>query len=503
MADDANHSLAGSAARALEEAYDRMLEADTRPVPASYRRHAPIQSGPTLVPVERYISRRFHELEVEKLWKRVWQMACHEDDLPGVGDYLPYDIAGLSFLIVRTGPDAFKAYHNACLHRGRKLREAPGRLATELRCQFHGWTWSLDGRLIQVPCLWDFPELKREEQALEEVKVARWGRFIFINPDPDCEPFEDFIGDLSSHFEVLPYERRYKEAHVAKVIRANWKVAHEAFMESYHVIATHPMAIDGGIEDLEGKYDVFGNYSRAIRVGSQSGGTPTWDPLPDDGVLRMIHPLNGWVYERVGEGKGINPVRVTTPTGGVGLYAWDGACLEGELGDASLHLCNWVGGPQMADDAPALTTAHTRKELASVIPSIIEDVADIEFSAVYLSLFPNFDPWGSFNKLVYRFRPNGDKHEESIMEVIYLAPIPEDGRYTPNRDIHWLGPDDDWIEAPELGLLAKLFNQDVANMQFVQQGLHATRRTHIQLSHYNETKIRHFHQLLEDWVGRG
>ena len=86
--------------------------------------------------------------------------------------------------------------------------------------------------------------------------------------------------------------------------------------------------------------------------------------------------------------------------------------------------------------------------------------------------------------------------------MIYLAPIPETGTYTPARDIHWLGPDDDWIEAPELGLLAKLFNQDVANMQFVQQGLHATRRTHIQLSHYNETKIRHFHQLLEDWIER-
>ena len=502
MADDLRPGTTRKPTHTLDEAYDRMLETETRPVPASYRRHAPIETGPTLIPVERYISRAFHDLEVEKLWKRVWQAACHEDDLPNVGDSVPYDIAGLSFLVVRTAPDTIKAYYNACLHRGRKLRTTRGKNAREIRCHFHGWTWSLDGRLTQVPCLWDFPDLRREEQSLPEVKVGRWGRFVFINPDPDCQPFEDFIGDLPSHFEALPYERRYKQAHVAKIIRANWKVAHEAFMESYHVIATHPAAIAGGIEDLEGKYDVFGNYSRAIRVGALDGAMPSWEPLPDDGVLRMRHPLTGWIYERVGQGKGINPVRVTSPGGGEGLYTWDGQCLEGELGDASVHLCNWVGGPQMADDIGPLTTAHTREELATVIPSTIDAVADIEFTSVYFTLFPNFDPWGSFNKIVYRFRPNGNDHEQSIMEVMYLAPIPEDGRYTPVKDIHWLGPDEDWIEAPEMGLLAKLFNQDVGNMQYVQEGLHATSKKYIQLSDYNETKIRHFHQLLDEWLAR-
>ena len=184
MADDLRPGTTRKPTHTLDEAYDRMLETETRPVPASYRRHAPIETGPTLIPVERYISRAFHDLEVEKLWKRVWQAACHEDDLPNVGDSVPYDIAGLSFLVVRTAPDTIKAYYNACLHRGRKLRTTRGKNAREIRCHFHGWTWSLDGRLTQVPCLWDFPDLRREEQSLPEVKVGRWGRFVFINPRP-------------------------------------------------------------------------------------------------------------------------------------------------------------------------------------------------------------------------------------------------------------------------------------------------------------------------------
>ncbi len=505
--------------RTMDSSYHKLLDEDTRPVPESYRRDSPIEPGPTRVSIDRYTSQEFFDLEVEKVWKRVWQVACHEDDLPGVGDYVPYDIAGMSYLIVRTAEDEIKAYYNACLHRGRKLRENRGKAATELRCPFHAWTWNIDGSLRQIPCQWDYPGLKAENESLPEVKVGRWGRFVFINPDPDCEPLEDFLGDLPSHFELLPYERRYKEAHVAKVIRCNWKVASEAFMESYHVIATHPQILLGGAHDVDTKYDVFGNYSRAIRCGAlESQGLPEWDPLPEDGKRRVRHPLNGWVYEATDDGL----VRVTTPKGQTGLFTPNAEPVEGELGDVNPHLCDWVGGLQlpqsdfekaMAERAakddrknhthPRLAYAEMQRELLrGVVPSVAEKIADIEFSSVFFTLFPNFHPWGSFNRIVYRFRPNGRKVDECIMECMYLAPIPENGEYTPASKIHWLGVDDDWTEAPELGMLAKVFNQDVRNLPYVQEGLHAMQRDYVQLADYNETKPRHLNMLLDEWIAR-
>ena len=504
--------------RTIDAAYHKLLDADTRPVPAAFRRDSPIAPGPTHVPVARSIAREFHDQEIEKVWKRVWQMACHEDDLPDVGDYIPYDIAGMSFLIVRTGAEQYKAYYNACLHRGRKLRENAGKCATELRCPFHAWTWNLDGTLKQVPCAWDFPEMKREEQSLPEAKVGRWGRFIFINPDLNCEPLEDFLGDLSTHFELLPYEQRFKQAHVAKIIRCNWKVASEAFMESYHVIATHPQILLGDVHDVDTKYDVFGNYSRAIRCGAlESEGIPEWEPLANDGRQRARHPLNGWVYEATDDGL----VKVTTPQGKSGLFTAQAQHVSGELGDVNPHLCVWVGGRQLeqteldrAMAARAAQSGHAptnprvafsemqRAALRTAIPSIADRIADIEFASVFLTVFPNFHPWGSFNRIVYRFRPNGNNHEECIMECMYLAPIPETGSYTPCSTIHWLGADDDWCDAPELGMLSKVFNQDVRNLPYVQQGMHALQRDYVQLADYNETKPRHFHMLLEEWLAR-
>ena len=534
-------------------AYAQLLAEDSHPVPEYLLRDAPLEAGqPTRVPVSRYTSREWHDLEIEKLWKRVWQMACHEDDIPDVGDYLVYDLADLSYLVVRVAEDEFKAYYNACLHRGRLLRQEDGKRARDLRCAFHGWTWNLDGTLKEIPCQWDFPYVNTDEQSLPEVKVANWGGFVFINPDPDAEPFEDFVGDLESHFTLLPYEKRYKEAHVAKVLRCNWKVAQEAFMEAYHVVATHPQIL-AGICDANSKYDVFGNYARAITPNGvpspHLSHVPEEEPLPDASPFKMRHPLTGAIYDVQED----STVLVTAKDGRSGYFTDGGTWLSGDLGEADPHMCQWLAGRQLeADDeawarrrggadgvSPAVPeddgtvaaesaaeeldkrmeqmtaapsngasvreigAAAIREGLRPVLGDLMDSVPDAELNdSIYFTLFPNFHPWGSFNRIVYRFRPNGNNPDESIMETLYLAPYPQDGERPPAAPIHWIDVDDDWTEAPELGMLARVFNQDTYNLPRVQLGLHATSKEFVQFGNYGETKIRHFHALLENWVSR-
>lgn len=511
--------------RTMDAAFADMLAADTHSehIPDSLRRNAPLPPGPSLVPVARYIERKYHELEKKKLWSRVWQMAAHEDDFAEVGDVVPYDIADKSYLLVRTAEDEYKAYYNACLHRGRKLREVRARGLDELRCAFHGWAWNLDGSLKQIPCAYDFAGLNREDEALPEVRLERWGRFLFVNPDPNAAPLANHLGDLGSHFELLPYERRFKQAHVAKVIRANWKTVQEAFMESYHVLMTHPQILTGGAHDLCTKYDAFENYSRAIRCGAlETEGMPVWEPVEDEnGATCLRHPLNGWLYRKVEDGI----VEVVTPKGVSGKFTLDARWLEGELRDANPHLCLWAGGCQLpqggpqprardmsvpdsirarfGDDVPprVLQAEMQRQMLGEVVPSIAASIPDVELhSSIFFTVFPNWHPWGSFNLINYRFRPNGDNHEECIMECMFMAPIPENGEYEPVREIHWLGVDEDWTNAPELGMLAKVFNQDLRNLPYVYEGQKATQREHLRVGDYNELKLRHFHELYARWV---
>lgn len=500
--------------------YQELLDQDSHPVRPIMRVDNPMKPGPTKVPVERYFSKEFHDLEVEKVWKRVWQMACHEDDIPEVGDHHVYDIANLSFLIVRTGENEFKAFWNACLHRGRQLKETHGKLARAFRCPFHGWAWNLDGSIMQIPCKWDFPSIDEKDYALPEVQLDRWGGFIFINPNDDNkQSLADYLGNLSDQFTLLPYEKRYKSAHVAKVLRCNWKVAQEAFSEAYHVIATHPTILET-IGDANTKYDVFGNYSRAMSPNftpsPHLADMPSYDALPDAKLYsKLRHPLSGFIYERGDDGL----VHVTDHKGNVSKFTAAAEWVEGPVRNADPNMTDWIGGEQLpdSDDVPApdpyalangknvraVMAEAPRNSLRPILGDDVEQISDAELlDSIYMTVFPNFHPWGSFNQIVYRFRPHGDNPDECIHECMYFSPSPNGEERPPAAPIHWLGPDEDWVEAPELGMLTKVFNQDVVNMPYVQKGLKTMKQPYVIFADYGETKPRHFHELLDQWIAK-
>jgi phenylpropionate dioxygenase-like ring-hydroxylating dioxygenase large terminal subunit len=287
---------------------------------------------------------------------------------------------------------------------------------------------------------------------LPEAKVGTWGGFVFVNMDPDCAPLAEHLGELPRHFERWPLADRYKEAHVAKVLGCNWKVAQEAFMEAYHVVATHPQLLPG-IGDANSQYDVWGNFSRAITANMTPSPHLGWAPSEQDMLDSMLtRSLDAEPALRVPEGMTARQTLAMV---------------------ARMQLQGAVGGANDLTDA---------------------ELAD----SFYYTLFPNFHPWGAYNRIVYRFRPYRNDPDRSIMEVIYLAPFR--GRRPKPAPVHWLGEDEDWTHAPELGFLARVFNQDTFNLAKVQRGLHAARHSHVTFARYQETKIRHFHTLLGRWI---
>ena len=103
--------------------YQELLDEDTHPVPDVLRLESTQSFGPDEFPVTRYTTREWHEIEKENLWSKVWQYACRADEIPEVGDHYVYEIVGRSYIVMRSSQDEIKAYPNACLHRGRKLKD--------------------------------------------------------------------------------------------------------------------------------------------------------------------------------------------------------------------------------------------------------------------------------------------------------------------------------------------------------------------------------------------
>jgi phenylpropionate dioxygenase-like ring-hydroxylating dioxygenase large terminal subunit len=428
-----------------------LLDAETRPVPAPLRATANHDLGTGGVPRARYTSRAVHDLEVEKVWSRVWQMACREEQIRDVGDSIVYDIAGFSLIVVRSAPDRIRAFHNSCLHRGTRLRSQPGTV-TELRCPFHGFTWNLDGTFAGMPCPWDFDHIDQSTFCLPEARTGSWGGFVFVTMDENAEDLESYLEILPDHFASWPLDDRYLVAHVVRVLPCNWKVALEAFIESYHTVAVHPQLLKTS-GDTQTQYDVYPGVRH---------------------VSRMITPV-GIASEHV-----------------------DHDVAEQDIVDAMFLTRDTDTAVSDGVTARHVLAARIRERLTEETGGDYSAITDSEaLDAIEYFVFPNFVPWAGYTTpLVYRFRPNGHDHTSSLMDVMLLEPVPVSGDRPAPAPTRHLADGQSWADAPELGYMGRILNQDTATMIRIQQGLDASPTPDVTLAQYQENRIRHFHLTL-------
>jgi phenylpropionate dioxygenase-like ring-hydroxylating dioxygenase large terminal subunit len=456
----------GPARKGLERShgltYQEVLDIDTKPVPDCLREQRVPDIGTDPVPVSRYTDPEFFKLETERLWMRVWQWACREEEIPKAGDFTIYEIVGKSLLIVRQDDGSIKAFANSCLHRGRKLAQQGG-CKQQFRCMYHGWTWNKDGSFAHNPIAWDFPQVKPEELGLPEVQVGTWGGFVFINFDPNAKPLAEVLDPMPRHFERWRLEDRYKWNHVAKVIPANWKAVSEAFMESHHSITTHPQILPY-LADENSQYDILSDYvTRHISAGGVPSPSMDGQKLSEDDILNSMFDTAGR-FSAGGQ-------RLSVPAG---------------------------------QTARGFGAELVRQAMKAELDQDFSDAADCELlDAILYNVFPNMSFWAGFPpSLVYRWRPWGNSHEHTLMEVIRLKIPPKDGPKPPPQEMRMLGDDEPWTAAADqLGApLAGVFDQDMANLPYVQEGLNASLSGTVHFGRYSEMRIRHHHHMLEKFL---
>ena len=443
------------AARSPGVSFQQLLDDDTHPVPDVLRLESPRFLGDEDVPKERFTSYEWHRKEIDQMWKKVWQFACREDDIARPGDYVIYELAEMSFFVMRQPDGTIKAFPNACLHRGRRLKDYAGH-CSEIRCAFHGFAWTLDGSLHDVPARWDFPHVTDEAFHLPEIKVDTWAGFVMINPDPEAMSLSEFLGPEIAQFDVWDLADRYTEAHVARIVPANWKLAQEAFCEAYHVSGTHPQVLPY-LGDTNSQVDIWDNLSRVITPG----GTPS--PLLGDDLPSEEDMMRSMLDVRVDQDL---PIRVP-----------EGSTMR------------------------AVAAEMSRNRWRAIVGEKVDAMSDAEMmDSLDYTIFPNFHPWGAFNRIVYRFRPNGDDHRTAIMEVLFLSPFKSGEEKPRPAPVHWLEQHETFSDAPELGMLGKIFDQDLFNMPNMQRGLEATYKPGVTLGNYQEAKVRWLHHKLGEWV---
>ncbi|MGE3692050.1 MAG: SRPBCC family protein [Novosphingobium sp.] len=428
---------------------------------------------------EAFISEDYARAEPGLLWRKVWQHACRVEELKKPGDYVTYDIVDDTVLIVRGADERIRAFHNVCPHRGRRLADGCGH-ARQFRCAYHGWRFGLDGQCLHVLDRDDWNgALDGVDLSLGEVRLDTWGGWVWINLDPDCEPLSDFLGQVPAMLDPYQLDRMRYRWRKWCIFDCNWKVAMEAFAESYHVEGTHPQLLK------------FADYY-------------TWSK--EDG----LHSHHGFDERSIGIGAEDDwAANASIVRSGKGEDARQSiAALQVELietVDAATTLTFVNASKRLVDELPEGTPpgevmAHFLE--AARADDAARGVAWPEISPEHQAgagiawhVFPNLSiGMGITFCLLYRVRPHGLDPNKCLFEAAFMERFPEGQE-----------PQTEWVHADpcEPGGWPPVLIQDFDNMSQVQRGMRSSGFRGCHPNPHQEAPIANFHRNLAKYMGRG
>ncbi|HEX8748728.1 MAG TPA: aromatic ring-hydroxylating dioxygenase subunit alpha [Pyrinomonadaceae bacterium] len=186
-----------------------------------------------------YTDPRFLADEKAKIFSRTWQLAGRAEQVKEPGQYFTAAVADEPLLVVRGMDEKLRAFSNVCRHRAGPVAEGAG-LRKSFRCGYHGWSYGLDGRLINTPEFDRVEEFRREENCLPEFRVETWGSLLFVNLDREAEPLHVILEDIPERLGHHNLEAMRLAARRDWFVNCNWKVYVDNYLEGYHIPVVHP-----------------------------------------------------------------------------------------------------------------------------------------------------------------------------------------------------------------------------------------------------------------------
>lgn len=232
---------------------------------------------------EIYSSDEIYKLEMERIFARSWLFLTHESQIPNTGDYVRTTMGEDEVIVVRQRDGSIKAFINACRHRGSQLCTAEAGCARNFVCNYHGWAYGLDGKLLVVPLEKEIyrSSLDKEQHGLREVcKVENFHGFVYGCFDPEAPTLREYLGDMAWYLEIWMEATGGIELvgpPARSFLKCNWKIPSENFVgDAYHVGWTHGAALQalGAKKERIGNAQLFAEgsgYQATTRFGHGLG----------------------------------------------------------------------------------------------------------------------------------------------------------------------------------------------------------------------------------------
>jgi choline monooxygenase len=206
----------------------------------SYDPGAPLERALT-IPSSWYIEPSIHDLELKTVFAKSWQYAARMDQVREPGQYVTTEVAGEPVVIVRGEDRQLRGFFNVCRHHAAAVMTEPQGTAAHLRCPYHGWTYSLDGKLKGTPDFSGVCDFERSENGLVPVDIATFESWIFVRIEGNGRPLDDFVGvDLLEELRSLNLKGLHWMERRHYTFGCNWKVFVDNYLDGgYHVPHLH------------------------------------------------------------------------------------------------------------------------------------------------------------------------------------------------------------------------------------------------------------------------
>ncbi|NND67234.1 MAG: aromatic ring-hydroxylating dioxygenase subunit alpha [Halioglobus sp.] len=408
----------------------------------------------------RFSSRDVMQREWTHLWRRVWNIGPRLEEIPEPGNFVTHELGKESFLFTRDGAGEVHGFYNVCQHRGNVL--VPGRYCGKerfLQCPFHAWSYNLDGSIKGVPGADDFPQFKdglpRDELGLEPIEIDVWGGFIWFRLEGGGPALLESLGDLPR--QLAPYRIEDMRLFEYKTFLwdSNWKVACDAFNESYHFRGLHPQMLKWA--DEKARIELLGEHSRMInKYGTTSS--------PYTGGSEVYPELKEWLQY-----SGMDPDSYTGP--------------PEDTWQAKVEFARQVQGQ------PGVTVPY-------------EDMTDEQLTDVYhYFIFPGF-AMNVFPEGIngFRYRPHASDPQKMYYDLIMLVHYPEGAALPCERKFfdHKVRYNE-VADQPLSYIVTDVLQQDADNVSLNQRGLNSDGFRGMLLGD-QELRLRHFHNTLDRYL---
>jgi phenylpropionate dioxygenase-like ring-hydroxylating dioxygenase large terminal subunit len=206
--------------------------------------------------------------ERTEIFGNVPTIAAHGSELPNPGDFLTVQMPNNEVVLVRQPDGEVRGFVNTCRHRGARLVMDKAGSSRFFSCGYHGWTFAGDGRLRAIAHAPTFGDVDKSCLSLLEVPVElRHGVIWLVDSAAGDRKIDvaEWLGpeldDALASFEMDRYTC-YRSGDFDEEI--NWKALMDAFLDGYHITATHARTVAPYFYNNVQSWRQMGRHGRVV-----------------------------------------------------------------------------------------------------------------------------------------------------------------------------------------------------------------------------------------------